>query len=303
MNALATILRITNKESLMTAGFKFCLVDENKRPHKINNSLVCPNNVDDFVNIEELTSCKNIDKYAGIGVSIQASNVCAIDVDHCFKNAFDLSSADSRALDIIDMFKDKAYIEFSFSGKGLRVFFKQADIPSYTTKYYIKAEKYGIEYYQPSNSARYVTITGHTIYDNDVDTRDDFSDTILNFLNRYMVRTIKFNRANSDNTEDNRSLDDLMKLVKSLYLRNFIFQTRWFDEAHYLQYGMSHESQDDYQLMALIYENITQNRDKLRLVFEQSPYFKTKDTVHKLKWTKSDYRYFNYQFDKISGRR
>lgn len=304
MSALDTLMNILSHQTLIDADLRYCLVANDKKPYKLDGNLASPSCKDDFVRLDEFDNILDkMDNYAGIGISIQASNICAIDVDHCFSTAFDVNSGDDRALNIIEMFKDDAYIEFNFSGLGLRILFKQDEVEDYTTKYYIKNEKNHIEYYQPRNSNRYVTLTGQTIVDNDIDARYSFFDKIVEFLEKYMKRSAVYVRDLKESAEDDRPLEELMKRVKTLYLKNYIFQNVWFDEVHALDHGMSKESDKDFHLMALLYENVTQNRDKLRLVFEQSPYYKSKDTKHKSKWTRSEYRYFNFQFDKLTGRR
>ena len=119
-NALDTLLRIAENENLVNSNLKYCLVTEKKLPYKLDNTPAKINNTNDFVDFKELLNGE-LEKYAGIGISIQASKVCAIDVDKCFSIPFDISTGDERAKDIIDRFKKYAYIEFSFSGKGLRV--------------------------------------------------------------------------------------------------------------------------------------------------------------------------------------
>lgn len=306
MTAIDTIFNICNNEKLFNENLKYCLVDRNKLPHKANGEMAKPNNVDDFVELTTLLEkCNNLEDYAGIGMSIQANNICAIDVDHCFSNPFDVSSADKRANDIIELFKSCAYIEFSFSGKGMRVLFKNNVIENYSQKYYIKNDKQGIEYYQPSSSYRYVTITGQVIADNAI---TNISKVVLiQFLDEYMLRPVIF-RKDYEVTNDDRPIEELLKIVKQLYFKNMTFQDLWFmTEDEHIRVlncnisGKSKESHADYQLLSLLFENVTQDKLKLRQVFEQSPYYKSKDYKHMQKWTKSDYRYYDYQYNNIKA--
>ena len=186
MNALDTINNIINNTYLPLADLKYCLVNKNKIPFKINGENAKPNDINDFVAIDALLNCNNLEDYSGVGISIQGSNISAIDVDKCFEIPFDINSADDRALDIIQRFFDYAYIEFSFSGKGLRILFKQEIIENYSKTFYIKNESNGVEFYQPSQSYRYVTITGRVINNKEINTNKDFSHIILKFLNDYM---------------------------------------------------------------------------------------------------------------------
>ena len=87
-----------------------------------------------------------------------------------------------------------------------------------------------------------------------------------------------------------------MKLVKYRYMTNNSFQDVWFSLAP----GSGHdESERDYKLIAEIYDNITKDKDKIKQIFEQSPFFKSKDWKHVNKWTKQDFRYFNYVFERV----
>lgn len=305
MNALEVFKNIESLSSLRNANLRYCLVSSNKHPLKIDGTPARPNEVHDFVDFDTLKECTNLEEYAGIGISIQASNVTAIDVDKCFSIPFDITSADERAIDIMSLFVDHAYIEFSFSGRGLRVLYRQKDIEEYSAKYYTKTETHSIEYYQPTNSYRYVTITGKVIANNDIDTKESFRETILIFLNKYMKRKVLIHRQTLTNFDDNRSIDALLIDVKKLYMKDVVFQDKWFNTEHFMANipGKSHESHDDYGLMTALFDNITHDKEKLRLIFEQSPYFKTKDKKHMEKWLKQDYRYYNFIFEEMCRRK
>lgn len=294
MKAIDVIEKLIDK-SIINANLKFCLVTEDKKPIRIDGQAARPNKVEDFVSFEELCQSNNIVDYAGIGISIQASNVCAIDVDKCFARPNDITSADERAKYFLDLFKDIAYCEFSFSGTGLRIIFRQIPIENYSDKYYIKNETFKIEYYQPGKSFRYVTITGNSIYDNTIDTKEDISETINMFLNKYMVRQITYHTVNTT-SEETRTYDELLKLVKKHYRTNPIFQNLWFTSA---PGSGKDESERDYHLVAYLYENITQDKELLKQLFEASDFFKTKDWHHINKWTNQNFRYFEYLYNTI----
>ena len=302
MNAIDYLMNISSNEHLSKYPFKYCLASKSKIPFTVEGKLAHPNNSRDFVDLDKLINCKSLDKYAGIGISIQASNICAIDVDHCFKEKYDITSGDSRAKDILKMFKDIAYIEFSFSGKGLRILFSTSNIDNYEDKYYIKNTKTGIEYYQPANSARYVTLTGKTIYDNSLYLMSN-TQILFDFLNKYMLKNIKANKIenneNVENLTETRSLEQLMKIVRKKYVDEPFFQEMWFNTEHYLINGLSQESDSDFALLKYLYEKVTKDETLLRLVFEQSPYFKSKDTKHLKKWSHNNYRYYNFMFKRL----
>lgn len=299
MSALDTLFNIVNNDNLLSYDFKYCLVDSDKHPFKINGEFVKPNCDSDFCSIFDLTNLSSnvLQSYKGIGISIHASDVCAIDIDHCVSNAFDVNSINALASNIINEFKSFAYIEFSFSGHGLRILFKSNEIKNYTNVYYTKNSKYGIEYYFPTGSARYVTLTGMTIYNNKVRMLSySEQDKLMTFLNTYMKREEILNSTTVTSTTDERSIEQLEKIVRMKYLTNNAFQDLWFTNAP----GSGHdESERDFHLIAYLYENITQDKNKIKQLFEESPFFKSKDWKHLNKWNKQDFRYFNYVFERV----
>lgn len=291
MSSLDVLLRIS-QTNLINYDFKYCLVASNKKPYKDVDIMASPNNVNDFKLFEEL-NLEIADSFEGIGISIQGSNICAIDVDHCFSEKNDINSADERAISIMKLFKNH-YYEFSFSGTGLRVLFKYDIIDNYKTIYYIKNSNNNIEFYQPTkDSYRYVTVTGNAINDKPITEVDE--ELLYNFLDMYMKREIKEKRKVKINHEET-DLKVLQKLVRKLYLKDFMFQDKWFGKA---PGSGSNESELDFALISYLYENITTDKESIRLLFETSPYFKSKDRKHLNKWYYDDYRYFNYIYDHL----
>ena len=286
----------TNNEDLL--NLKYCLVTKDKLPYRVDEILARSNHSEDFVSIQEIISNLeniNVENYKGVGISIQASNICAIDVDHCFSSPFDITSGDERAQQLIDKFKDLAYIEFSFSGTGLRILFNSNLIENYSDKYYIKNKNNSIEYYQPNNSYRYVTVTGRFIYNNLIKTIDN--NIIIDFLNEYMKKTIKsYDNVITTNEVETRTYEQLMKIVRCKYLKDYNFQDLWFTKA---PGSGKDESERDYHLVAYLYENVTQDKNLLKQIFESSDFFKTKDWKHINKWKNQNGRYFNYLYDTI----
>lgn len=294
MDIFETINNVLDS-NLIHSNLKFCLVDSRKRPFKCDATPARPNIEQDFVDFEMLLQCTSLDSYAGIGISVQASQVCAIDVDHCFSIPFDISSADERAKDVIERFKKFAYCEFSFSGTGLRVLFRTTLIDNYSDKYYIKNESKAIEYYQYGKSYRYVTVTGMKIVDNAITFNQSINQSLIKFLDDYMTKPVKTSQKIKEVIET-RSFDELMNVVKFHYFKNMTFQNLWFNPA---PGSGKDESERDYHLVAYLFENVTQDSDLLKQLFEQSPFFKSKDFKHMQKWTNQNGRYFNYLYNNI----
>ena len=290
-------LEAISNTTLIDSGLKFCLVDSNKRPFKVDGTMAKPNNVNDFVEFEDLLQCSDLESYAGVGISVQASNICAIDVDHCFSKPFDITSGDDRANDLIYLLGPYNYIEFSFSGKGMRILCQNPIIENYSDKYYIKNESNQMEYYQPTKSFRYVTVTGKVIKRNLI-RRAITQDIFVDILNEYFLKPEKKQFDVFTTTgEETRSFEELMKLVKYNYLSNTKFQNLWFVPA---PGSGSNESERDYEMVCYLFENITQDKDMIKRIFEESEFFKSKDWKHVNKWKNQDYRYFNYLYSVIS---
>lgn len=305
MSALDSLERIALNPDLADAGLRFCLCDQNKVPCKPDGSRARPNSSEDFCSLEELSMCPDLDRYAGIGISVNASKVCAIDIDKCFSVPFSLESGDSRAADACEIFAGKAYIEFSFSGKGMRILFRLPDIPDYSAKYYIKNDKTRIEYYQPSGHARYVTLTGRDIAKCGLEEMAD-SSALIAFLDKYMTRP-RITRREVITCEEKGSgatVEELMRRVKGLYMSDIEFQDLWFLTEHeekllcHIQ-GKSRESHADFHLLSILFAKITQDKGKLKEIFESSPYFKSKDAKHMRKWEYNDFRYYDYIYDHL----
>lgn len=289
MSALNTYASILDSK-LAIEDFRYCLVDENKRPFKIDNTPAKPNTVEDFIKLIDLFQCEDLESYAGIGISVQASKVFAIDVDHCFSEPFDKSTISDLAKSILELFSN-TYAEFSFSGKGMRILFKSNILNDYSDTYYIKNSKLGVEFYQPSNSYRYVTVTGRSLNDNNV----EFIENVFEFLNAYMKKPERKKTEVEDELEF-RSFDVLLKLTKKAYFKDFHFQDLWFTKA---PGSGKDESERDYHLVAYLYENITKDKEMIKKLFESSEFFKTKDSKHIYKWTNLNGRYFDYLYSNV----
>lgn len=299
MNAIDFIDNLISNDNIYDADLRYCLIDKNKVPFKQTGDIVKPNCKEDFVALDTLIS-DNIDKYAGVGVSIQASNIFAIDVDHCFSKPFDLESGDERALDIIEIFKDDFYIEFSFSGTGLRILFK-ADIninkERFDSKFYTKNFKTKCEFYWPGGSNRYVTITGKTICNNNIllDLHISVLKRVLSFLNKYMLREKMLNFDSNTNVKNEDFKESSKKLLHYL-LVDIDFQDLWFSKA---PGSGKDESERDYHIVKYIYNKVTTNKDVIKRLFELSPFYESKDWKHKYKWNQTNFRYYNYIYEQV----
>ena len=301
MNAVDVARNIISG-SLLGAGLKYCLVDDNKIPHKMDGTLAKPNCMSDFVDFDTISSCDSLDRYHSLGISVQASNICGVDIDHVVAVPFDFSSVNKLGKDIVGIFKDWAYIEFSFSGTGLRILYRQKLIENYRMKYYIKNSKIGVEYYQPATgkdlSNRYLTITGRSVYDNSVDCAVDHSKEILAFADKYMKRKNVLEENKTErNTDERRGIEQLVRNAKILRINDGELMDVWYTPA---PGSGKDESERDYRLLTILYNKVTKNKQRLKEVFESSPFFKSKDEKHVRKWELNSGRYYNYLYEVIS---
>lgn len=301
MSAIDSLLLISQNSNLMSANLKLCLIDSFKLPYKANGEYAKSNHLEDFEDIDSIVqNCDDLEKYKGVACSIQASHICAVDVDHCFDKPFDkLSINNEVAKEIINIFKQWAYIEFSFSGTGLRILFKTpTNVENYADNYYIKNSKIGVEFYQPDNSYRYVSITGNAIYNNSISVSNYRDDLLKSFLTRFMIRPKQVIKKKATSCENCVDFVKCMSATKKLYLTDCQFQDLWFSKA---PGSGKDESERDYKIICYLYEKITKDADTIKKVFEESPYYKSKDWKHINKWKNNNNKYFYYMYGKIDN--
>lgn len=303
MTALDCIERLS-KTNIPFENLRYCLASHDKNPYKIDGTRASVSNYEDFVTFDEILTCPFLEEFAGLGISIQASNVVGIDLDKCVEEPLNINTINKQAKEVVDMFKDFAYIEFSFSGKGIRILTRQREIEDYRKRYYIKNKNTEMEFYQPSFdgivSNRYVTITGNTIYNNPIDTKEDHRDTLIAFLDKYMRKETKANLGSSVTyLNEDLDMDTLRKLVKRHLIQNQTFQDDWFKDGIHPTIADRDESERDFRILNYLYTHITTNDSKIKELFEESVFFKTKDNHHIYKWEYNDNRYFKFQLGKI----
>lgn len=269
---------------------KWCFVNENKLPFQKDGTIAKLNNKSDFCDLNELVN-DNLKVFKGLGISINYSNVCAIDVDKCFSEPFKIDTIDERGKWILDLFKDY-YCEFSFSGTGLRILFLSEFKGDFRHSFYIKHSKYNIEFYMPHFTSRYVTITGKYIYNNSI--KQVNIDLLLKFLNKYMLREEQKIATNmEDKIEDDKVIN---KRLKKLFKLNSHFLDVWTSQA---KGSGRDESENDYYLILMLYQNVSSNRSTIKSLFEKSDYYLSKDARHLKKWNQTTY--FERTMQKIRG--
>lgn len=123
-------------------------------------------------------AAEKLSSYEGLGIRVE-KNLVAIDVDHC---ALD-GSLNPLAKEIVSHFP-KSYIEFSPSGKGLRIFTFLPNSIAYDNSVY-KMKTKEVEVYVAGFTNRFVTVTRNIYQEGDI---VEESDGFLWLLEKYLKR-------------------------------------------------------------------------------------------------------------------
>lgn len=131
---------------------------------------------------EKLSSCD------GLGIRVDGKLV-AIDIDDCVING----GLNALAKEIVSHFP-QSYLEFSPSGKGLRIFTFLPNSMTYNNNIY-KMKTREVEVYVAGFTNRFVTVTGHVYQEGDI---VEESEGLLWILEKYLKREkqIKFTKQN-----------------------------------------------------------------------------------------------------------
>lgn len=147
-------------------------------------------------------------KYDGIGVGVFGT-LAAIDIDHCISDTGELSE---MVADIMQTMS--AYVEYSPSGRGLRILFTVPVGFEYDrTRYYINHRKAGLEVYIAGVTHKFVTVTGNALTPGtDLEERGE---QVAVVLEKYMVRP-RADTPTEQGDEDGASgLDDLALIERA----------------------------------------------------------------------------------------
>lgn len=185
----------------------------------------------------------------GVGLGI-FRGYSAVDIDHCVDEHGNISE---MAKDIIDYCQ--SYTEYSPSKTGIRIIFK-TNVQIDKSQYYINNSNIGLEIYISDMTNKFVTITGNKLSGDTINEID-----IMPLMNKYM----KKGQFNIDKAlEKDEKLKEL-----------------WFKQA---PGSHADESETDMKLCCKLAYYLKNDEKLVKQYFEMSPYYKSKDNVHKKKW-------------------
>ncbi|MBO6138365.1 MAG: nucleoside triphosphatase [Lachnospiraceae bacterium] len=207
------------------------------------------------------------DKYDGIGIGV-FDDICAIDIDHCIENG----TLSAMAEDIIN--RMDSYTEYSPSGTGVRILFKDL-LPSYDKeRYYINNRNIGLEVYVAGYTSRFVTVTGNAISNIGI---EDRAEALTEILEKYMVRPGK--PVSHASAPGSYLSDDSVLTKISASKQAEKFNALW---NGIIPDGKSH-SEADAALCAMLAFWCGGDTDQMDKLFRQSALMRDK-------WNRDDYR-------------
>ena len=248
-------------------GWKFTPNEEGimvKKPFNVATGFGAKSN-DPSTFVGYATLLNNLHKYltidadgkqqGGVGLGI-FRGYSAIDIDHCIDENGIISD---MAKDIIDFCQ--SYTEYSPSKTGIRIIFK-TQVKIDKNEFYINNQHLGLEIYISDNTNKFVTITGNKISGDIINEVD-----ITYILNKYM-------RKNAFN---------IQKILK----KDERFNELWNNKA---PGSHSNENELDAALCCKLAYYLKNDEAEINKYFMMSPYYQSKDALHKNKWKRDDYR-------------
>ncbi|QQK08836.1 phage/plasmid primase, P4 family [Miniphocaeibacter halophilus] len=190
-------MNLDNIPKYLKENASWCLWKKEVRNGKVTKVPISPvtkgyasvNNPSTFTSFNNAVN--NLGSFDGLGIRVDG-NLVAIDVDDCVVNG-DLND---YALEIVNHFPN-SYIEFSPSGKGLRIFTFLPNTITYNTDLY-KMKTKEVEVYVAGFTNRFVTVTGDFYQDGEI---VEESGGLMWLLEKYLKRE----KDNTTTTQDFKS--------------------------------------------------------------------------------------------------
>lgn len=177
-------MNLENIPEYLKENAKWCLWKYEIRNNKKTKIPINPNS-ETYASTKNPLTFSSFDKaleklssYDGLGIRVDG-NLVAIDVDQCVQDG----GLDGLAKEIVSHFP-KSYIEFSPSGKGLRIFTFLPNSITYNNDIY-KMKTKEVEVYVAGFTNRFVTVTGHVYQEGEI---VEESKGLLWLLEKYLKR-------------------------------------------------------------------------------------------------------------------
>lgn len=177
-------MNLENIPEYLKENAKWCLWKYEIRNNKKTKIPINPNS-ETYASTKNPLTFSSFDKaleklssYDGLGIRVDG-NLVAIDVDQCVQDG----GLDGLAKEIVSHFP-KSYIEFSPSGKGLRIFTFLPNSITYNNDIY-KMKTKEVEVYVAGFTNRFVTVTGHVYQEGEI---VEESDGLVWLLEKYLKR-------------------------------------------------------------------------------------------------------------------
>lgn len=203
---------------------------------------------------------EKLSSYDGLGIRVDGKLV-AIDFDNCVINGV----LNDLAKEIVSHFP-QSYIEFSPSGKGLRLFTSLTNSITYNNDIYRMKTK-EVEVYVAGFTNRFVTVTGLVYQESDI---VEESDGLLWLLEKYLKRE-KQNKSTKQNFKSYLSDEEVIEKASNATNKEK-FLNLW--NGNIKAYPSSSEA--DLALTSILAFYAGGNTDQIDRLFRQSELFRDK---------------------------
>ena len=227
------------------------------------------NDVETFGTFEEAVNAYKSGKYDGLGVTGNESFVL-VDIDNCISSTGELSDFAKMIIKRLN-----TYTELSPTGTGIHCLCLSSQHFNYDKdKYYMNNKSINLEIYPAWATNRIATVTGNILDDIGMLDIADCVDELQLIRDEYMLKKKKGDQ------DFNWALNNTPALA-TLWNRTESDNGTQSDKS---------ESEHDMTILNAIVLHHSKDKAEIIKFFESSPYYQSKDSYHKNKWEREDYR-------------
>lgn len=231
-----------------------------KKPFQTNGIGASHSNPKHFTDFK--TACDvSANGYDGIGIGV-FKGISAVDIDSCVVDGV-LTPKAQKVVDMMD-----SYSEISPSGTGIRIVFTAADFQFDKSRYYIHNSKGKMEIYVYGATNKFLTITGNSINDKDIEERGH---QLKEVLEEFMVRPATKKSANNILAPGSFLSDEEVIMKASDSNQGEKFTTLWNGDIS--SYHNDH-SRADNALLCILAFWCGGDREQMKRLFEQSALYR-----------------------------